>query len=72
MLDARARKSGVSAEEIESRDYAEGSPRANSIGRMVDASEIATVTAFLCSDKAWAVTGEVIAADGGGGNSVYY
>jgi enoyl-[acyl-carrier-protein] reductase (NADH) len=39
---------------------------------MVDASEIGYLTAYLCSDKAWAVTGEVIAAGGGTGNAVYY
>jgi enoyl-[acyl-carrier-protein] reductase (NADH) len=39
---------------------------------MVDASEIAYLTAFLASDKAWAITGEVIAATGGAGNAVYY
>lgn len=72
MLEARAEKKGVSPEEVEAGDYAEGSARANSIGRMVDASEIAHVTAFLCSDKAWAISGETIAADGGGSNAVYY
>ena len=72
MLSERANKRGVSAEEVEAADYAEGSPRANSIGRMVDASEIAHVATFLCSDKAWAISGETIAADGGGSNAVYY
>ena len=72
LLEARAKRSGVSIEEVEAADYAKGSPRSNAIGRMVDASEIADLTAFLCSDKAWAVSGEVIAADGGGSNSVYY
>jgi NAD(P)-dependent dehydrogenase (short-subunit alcohol dehydrogenase family) len=48
------------------------SPRGNAIGRMVDASEIAYLTAFLASDKAWAVTGELVVATGGAGRSVYY
>jgi enoyl-[acyl-carrier-protein] reductase (NADH) len=39
---------------------------------MVDASEIAFVAVFLASDKAWAVSGELVAASGGGGRSVYY
>jgi enoyl-[acyl-carrier-protein] reductase (NADH) len=39
---------------------------------MVDASEIAFVTAFLASDKAWAISGELIAATGGAGRTVYY
>ena len=37
-----------------------------------DADEIAYVTTFLASDKAWAVTGELIVATGGAGNFVYY
>ncbi|MCZ6887019.1 MAG: SDR family oxidoreductase [Gammaproteobacteria bacterium] len=72
MLQARAERDGLTPEQVEANDYAKGSPRANAIGRMVDAAEIAHLAAFLCSDLAWAVNGEVIAADGGGGNSVYY
>ena len=72
LVSARATELGISAEEVEKQDYEFGSPRGNSICRMVDASEIATLTAFLASDKAWAVTGEVIAATGGAGNAVYY
>jgi hypothetical protein len=34
---------------------------------MVDASEIAFVAVFLASDKAWAVSGELVAATGGPG-----
>jgi NAD(P)-dependent dehydrogenase (short-subunit alcohol dehydrogenase family) len=72
MLAARAEREGKTAEEIEAADYAKGAPRANAIGRMIDASEIGHLTAWLCSDKAWCVTGQTIAADGGGGTSVYY
>jgi enoyl-[acyl-carrier-protein] reductase (NADH) len=39
---------------------------------MVDSEEIGYLTAFLASDKAWAITGEVIGAGGGTGKSVYY
>jgi len=39
---------------------------------MVDASESAFLTTFLASEKAWAVTGELIAATGGAGRAVYY
>jgi hypothetical protein len=39
---------------------------------MVDASEIAFVAVFLASDKAWAVSGELVAATGGAGRSVFY
>lgn len=72
LLEARGKELGVSAEEAEALDYAAGSPRGNHINRMVDASEIAFLTAYLASDKSWAVTGEVIMAGGGVGNAVYY
>jgi NAD(P)-dependent dehydrogenase (short-subunit alcohol dehydrogenase family) len=69
---ARAEELGMTPEEVESRDYAPDSPRGNSICRIVDAAEIAYVAAFLASDKAWAVTGELVVANGGAGRSVYY
>jgi len=72
LLAARAAQLGISTEEVERQDFAPGSPRGNAICRMVDASEIGYLTAFLASDKAWAITGEVIAAGGGTGNAVYY
>jgi len=72
LLAARAAQLGISQEEVERQDFAPGSPRGNAICRMVDASEIGYLTAFLASDKAWAITGEVIAAGGGTGNAVYY
>jgi len=72
LLSARAAQMGISAEEAERRDFAPGSPRGNAICRMVDSSEIAFLATFLASDKAWAITGELIAATGGAGNSVYY
>ena len=59
-------------EEVEKQDFAVDSPRGNAICRMVDAAEVAYMTVFLASDKAWAVTGEVIAATGGTSNMVYY
>jgi NAD(P)-dependent dehydrogenase (short-subunit alcohol dehydrogenase family) len=72
LLATRATDLGITPEEVEQRDFAHGSPRGNAIGRMVDASEIAYLTAFLASDKAWAVTGELIVATGGAGQAVYY
>jgi len=72
LLAARAAQQGISLEEVEQGDFAPDSPRGNAICRMVDASEIAYLTAFLASDKAWAITGELISANGGVGNSVYY
>jgi NAD(P)-dependent dehydrogenase (short-subunit alcohol dehydrogenase family) len=72
LLGARAAQLGIAPEEVEQRDFAPDSPRGNAIGRMVDASEIAYVTAFLASDKAWAITGELVVANGGVGQAVYY
>jgi NAD(P)-dependent dehydrogenase (short-subunit alcohol dehydrogenase family) len=72
LLAARAAELGVSPEEAERRDFAPDSPRGNAICRMVDASEIAFLTVFLASEKAWAVSGELIAATGGAGRAVYY
>ena len=75
MLRERARRKGTTVTAVEAADYATdeaGRSRGNSIGRMVDAAEIGHLAAFLCSDKSWALNGEVIAADGGGSASVYY
>jgi NAD(P)-dependent dehydrogenase (short-subunit alcohol dehydrogenase family) len=72
LLAARAAQLGIAPEEVERRDFAPDSPRGNAIGRMVDASEIAYLTAFLASDKAWAITGELVVANGGVGQAVYY
>src|SRR5437867_2946001 len=72
LLAARAKELGVTVDEVEPRDFAPDSPRGNAICRMVDAAEIAYVTAFLASDKAWAVSGELIVETGGAGRSVYY
>jgi NAD(P)-dependent dehydrogenase (short-subunit alcohol dehydrogenase family) len=72
LLAARAAELGTTPEEAERRDYAPDSPRGNAIGRMVDAAEIAYVTAFLASEKSWSISGELIVATGGAGRSVYY
>ena len=42
------------------------------IGRLVDASEIANVVAFLASPKSVAITGDAIAAGGGRIGAIYY
>ena len=72
LLAARAKELGVDAAAVEKADFAPDSLRGNAIGRMIDATEIAYVTAFLASDKAWAISGELIVATGGAGRSVYY
>jgi NAD(P)-dependent dehydrogenase (short-subunit alcohol dehydrogenase family) len=69
---SRAQELGVTPEELEARDYAPDSPRGNAICRIVDASEIGYLAVFLASDKAWAVSGELVSATGGAGHSVYY
>jgi hypothetical protein len=72
LLADRAARLTVSAEEAERQDFLSDSPRGNAIGRMVDAKEVAFVAAFLASDKAWAVSGALVAASGGAAISVYY
>ncbi len=72
LLEARAAQLGVPLDQVEAHDFAPDSPRGNHICRMVDSSEIGYLTCYLASDKAWAVTGEVIAAGGGTGAAVYY
>jgi NAD(P)-dependent dehydrogenase (short-subunit alcohol dehydrogenase family) len=72
LLAARAKDLGVSPEEVERQDYLPDSSRGNAICRMVDATEVAYVTVFLCSDKAWAISGHLLIADGGAGRGVYY
>ena len=72
LVAARAAQLGVPPEEAERQDFAPDSPRGNAICRMVDASEVAFVAVFLASEKAWAVSGELVSASGGAGRSVYY
>ncbi|MES2563890.1 MAG: SDR family oxidoreductase, partial [Pseudomonadota bacterium] len=72
VLAKQAAELGVTPAEVEKRTYAPNAPRGNAICRMVDASEVAFVTAFIASDKSWAVSGELVVASGGAGRSVYY
>ncbi|MEE8443281.1 MAG: SDR family oxidoreductase, partial [Dehalococcoidia bacterium] len=68
VLADRAKSEGISIQEAEQRIAA-----GTTIGRMVDASEIADLTVFLASDRAAAITGEVIEASGGAsGRAVRY
>ena len=52
-------------------EEAANAPHANDIRRIVDATEIGYVVAFLVSPKSTAIAGEVVAAGGGAGNAVY-
>jgi NAD(P)-dependent dehydrogenase (short-subunit alcohol dehydrogenase family) len=72
LLAERAAAQGTTPQAVEQADYAESSARGNSLGRMVDAQEVAYVVAFVASEKAWAITGDQIVANGGAGKSVYY
>jgi NAD(P)-dependent dehydrogenase (short-subunit alcohol dehydrogenase family) len=72
LLSERAKENGITLQQVEKADFAPGSDTSNSIGRMVEAQEIGYLSAFLASDKAWAITGEVIGAGGGTGKAVYY
>lgn len=72
LLARQAKEMNITSEEVEKRNYAPDSPRGNAICRMVDATEVGYVAAFLASDKAWAINGELVVATGGAGRSVYY
>ena len=67
MYEEQARQQGISVEEVEARVAAN-----NATNRIVDASELAYVVAFLASPRSIAISGEVIAAGGGSGQAVYH
>ena len=67
LVAARAAAQGVPPEAVEAQMAA-----ANSIGQIVDASEVAHVVAFLCSPKSRAITGDAIAVGGGAPRSIHY
>ena len=62
-----ATRDGVSLEEAERRLGAN-----SSIGRIVDAVEVADVVAFLASPRSAAITGDAIACGGGARGAIYY
>ena len=67
MVEAQMQAQGVSAAEAE-KNMASNI----SIGRMVDAEEIAYVVTFLASPKSVAITGDAIATSGGNGRAIHY
>jgi NAD(P)-dependent dehydrogenase (short-subunit alcohol dehydrogenase family) len=67
VLVRRARELGLSLEETE-RETVRSIP----IGRLVEPEDIANLVLFLVSDCATAITGQVIAVDGGAGRGVFY
>ena len=67
MYEEEARRLGSTVAEVEAR-VALG----NSTRRIVDASELAYVVAFLASPRSIAISGEVISASGGAGQAVFH
>ena len=67
MVAARATAQGVSRQDVEAQLAA-----GNSIQRVVDASEVAAVVAFLCSPRSRAINGDAIAVGGGARGSIHY
>lgn len=65
-LAERSAESGVAVADLENE------LATNSIRRIVDASEVADVVAFLASPRSVAITGDAIAAGGGVPGPVYY
>src|SRR6185437_13069229 len=64
-LAAQAAESGTTVEELEAGLVA------NSIHRVIDASEVADVVTFLASPRGIAITGDAVAAGGGVPGPVY-
>ena len=67
VIAARAEATGQTPQEVE-KQMADG----NTIRHFVDAREVAYVVTFLCSPKALAVNGDVIAAGGGALRAIHY
>ena len=67
MVESIVQSQGISAAEAE-KNMASNI----SIGRMVDAEEIAYVVTFLASPKSVAITGDAIATSGGNGRAIHY
>lgn len=67
LVKARAEAEGISPAEIEA-----GMAQRNTVRRLIDATEVAYVVAFLASPKAGSITGDAIAAGGGAGPSIHY
>ncbi len=67
LVAARAAAQGVSLQDVEAQMAA-----GNAIQRIVDASEVADVVAFLCSPKSRAINGDAIAVGGGAPRTIHY
>ncbi len=67
LMAQRAAEQGISVEEATER-----AAQGNSVRRIIDASDIASVVAFLASPKSVAISGDTIAAGGGVGRAIHY
>lgn len=67
MMATQAQSRGVSPQTIEDETAAR-----NSIHHIVDAAEVASVVAFLCSPRSIAINGDAIAVGGGAPRSIHY
>jgi NAD(P)-dependent dehydrogenase (short-subunit alcohol dehydrogenase family) len=67
VIQARATKAGLTAAEVE-----EQLARTNTIGRLVDATEVADVVTFLASPRSIAINGDAIACGGGAPGAIHY
>jgi NAD(P)-dependent dehydrogenase (short-subunit alcohol dehydrogenase family) len=67
LLEAQAKARGGSIDEARAR-MADG----NSVRRIIDASDIGAIVAFLASPRSVAITGDAIAAGGGVGRAIHY
>ena len=56
---------GAAAEVRKASGGSEGMAKMNPTGRLVDAEEIGSAAAFLCTDAAVSITGVVLPVDGG-------
>ena len=63
----RSKNEGVSKDQIVSEMRS-----VNPLDKIIEASEVANVVAFLCSSKAIAINGDFISSGGGEGKSIYY
>jgi NAD(P)-dependent dehydrogenase (short-subunit alcohol dehydrogenase family) len=67
LLERRARELGVSMEEAE-----HAAVQHIPIGRMMTPEDVADLILLLVSERASAITGQVIAVEGGSGRGIVY
>jgi NAD(P)-dependent dehydrogenase (short-subunit alcohol dehydrogenase family) len=67
LIAGRAQAAGVEPDEIERRLAAN-----TTIGRLVDAAEVADIVAFLASPRSGAINGDAIACGGGAKGAIHY